>query len=199
MGVELQKPLHLTREGVTEDELQKVFKSTVGSGKFYLYNHFGVTVADNLLSKIRYLAKGCEVDYVILDHLHMALSAIGDEHTNDERKLIDYFVSKLRTLVEETGIGLILVSHLSRTKDGNKGYEDGVQVTMNSLRGSASIAQLSDMVIAISRDLQADNKIAQVNILKNRFSGETGKACSLSYDLETGCLTEVNAETINDF
>ena len=129
----------------------------------------------------------------------MALSAIGDEHTNDERKLIDYFVSKLRTLVEETGIGLILVSHLSRTKDGNKGYEDGVQVTMNSLRGSASIAQLSDMVIAISRDLQADNTIAQVNILKNRFSGETGKACSLSYDLETGCLTEVNSETINDF
>ena len=199
MGVELQKPLHLTREGISEEDLLKTFNNTVGSGNFYLYNHFGSTVADNLLSKIRYMAKACNVDYVILDHLHMALSALGDANTNDERKLIDYFVSKLRTLVEETGIGLILVSHLSRTKDGNKGYEDGVQVSMNSLRGSQSIAQLSDMVLALSRDLQAEDNIAQVNVLKNRFSGETGKACSLRYDLDTGCLTEVQAETINDF
>ena len=70
---------------------------------------------------------------------------------------------------------------------------------MNSLRGSQSIAQLSDMVLGLSRDLQAENNIAQVNILKNRFSGETGKACSLRYDLETGCLSEVQAETVNDF
>ena len=145
------------------------------------------------------MAKACSVDYVILDHLHMALSALGDANTNDERKLIDYFVAKLRTLVEETGIGLILVSHLSRTKDGNKGYEDGLQVSMNSLRGSQSIAQLSDMVLGLSRDLQAENNIAQVNVLKNRFSGETGRACSLRYDLETGCLSEVQAETIDDF
>jgi twinkle protein len=129
----------------------------------------------------------------------MALSALGDSNTTDERKLIDYFVSKLRTLVEETGIGLILVSHLSRAKDGNKGYEDGLQVSMNSLRGSASIAQLSNMVLSISRDLQADNNLAQVNVLKNRFSGETGKACDLHYDLETGCLTEVQGETLDDF
>jgi twinkle protein len=199
MGVELKKPLHLTREGVNEKDLLKTFNSTVGSGNFYLYNHFGSTIADNLLSKIRYMAKGCNVDYVILDHLHMALSALGDANTNDERKLIDYFVSKLRTLVEETGIGLILVSHLSRTKDGNKGYEDGVQVSMNSLRGSQSIAQLSDMVISMSRDLQAETNTAQINVLKNRFTGETGKACNLHYDLATGCLTEVQSEVQNDF
>ena len=53
----------------------------------------------------------------------MALSALGDEHTNDERKLIDYFVSKLRTLVEETGIGVILISHLRRS-EGDKGFEE---------------------------------------------------------------------------
>lgn len=198
MGVELKKPLHLTREGVDDKTLQEVFKTTVGNGKFYLYNHFGSTAADNLLNKIRYFAKGCGVDFVILDHLHMALSAIGDETTNDERKLIDYFVSKLRALVEETGIGLILVSHLKRP-EGNKGYEDGVQVSMNSLRGSASIGQLSDMIISLSRDLQSSDNISKINILKNRFSGETGQACSLHYDLATGCLTETQSEVANDF
>jgi len=199
MGIDLQKPLHLTREGVNEQQLENTFKSIIGNGKLYLYNHFGYSSSDNLLSKIRYMAKGCGVDYVILDHLHMALSALGDEHTNDERKLIDYFVSKLRTLVEETGIGLILVSHLSRAKDGNKGYEDGLQVSMNSLRGSASIAQLSDMVLSLSRNLQDDNNIAQVNVLKNRFSGETGKACDLHYNLATGCLVETEIGVNNDF
>ncbi|HAI44291.1 MAG TPA: hypothetical protein DCM40_42410, partial [Maribacter sp.] len=144
-------------------------------------------------------AKACNVDWVILDHLHMALSALGDEHTNDERKLIDYFVSKLRTLVEETGIGLILVSHLRRSTEGDKGFEDGKQVTLSSLRGSQSIAQLSDLVISMSRDLKAENNIAKISILKNRFSGETGSACSLHYDLQTGCLSEVKAEVLDDF
>mgnify|MGYP000282824075 CR=1 FL=1 len=40
MGVAMKKPLHLTREGTNENELQKIFKSTVGNGKFYLYNQF---------------------------------------------------------------------------------------------------------------------------------------------------------------
>ena len=163
----------------------------MGNGNFYLYNHFGSTVADNLISKIRYLAKACAVDFVILDHLHMALSSLGDEHTNDERKLIDYTVSVLRTLVEETGIGLILLSHLRRS-EGDKGWEDGKSVTMNALRGSASIGQLSDMIISMQRDLQADDNTTQVNILKNRFSGETGHACDLHFDLATGCLSEIH-------
>ena len=198
MGLALGKPLHMGIDTVCRDKLKEVFDKTVGNGNFYLYNHFGTTASDNLISKIRYLAKGCGCDFVILDHLHMALSAIGDENTSDERKLIDYTVSKLRTLVEETGIGLILVSHLRRP-EGNKGYEDGVAVSMNSLRGSASIGQLSDMIISMSRDLQSDKNLAKVNILKNRFSGETGHACTLYYDLETGCLNETDGDKQEDF
>ena len=198
MGVHLKKPLHLTREGISETQLQETFKSTIGNGNFYLYNHFGNTVADSLLNKIRYLAKSCEVDFVVLDHLHMALSALGDEHTSDERKLIDYFVSKLRTLVEETGIGVILISHLRRS-EGDKGFEDGKEVTMNSLRGSASIGQLSDLIIGINRDIKSDKKLANLTILKNRFSGETGKACTLLYDLDTGCLSETTPDVLDDY
>ena len=199
MGVALKKPLHLTREGIDETRLQETFNATVGNGGFYLYNHFGSTASDNLISKIRYLAKACGVDFVVLDHLHMALSSVGDETTNDERKLIDYTVSKLRSLVEETGIGLILVSHLRRSTEGDKGFEDGKQVTLSSLRGSQAIAQLSDLVISMSRDLKSEKNIADIYILKNRFSGETGKACSLYYDLETGCLSEVKKEVQDDF
>ena len=51
----------------------------------------------------------------------------------------------------------------------------------------------------MSRDLKAENNIAKISILKNRFSGETGSACSLHYDLQTGCLSEVKAEALDDF
>lgn len=51
----------------------------------------------------------------------------------------------------------------------------------------------------LSRDLQSEGNLAQVNVLKNRFSGETGKACTLHYDLETGCLQETQDDVNNDF
>ena len=78
-----------------------------------------------------------------------------------------------------------------RRSEGDKGCEDGKSVTMNALRGSASIGQLSDLIISMNRDLQADDNTTTVTILKNRFSGETGHACNLHFDLETGCLTEI--------
>ena len=39
------------------------------------------------------------------------------------------------------------------------------------------------MIISMQRDLQADDNTTQVNINKNRFSGETGHACDLHFDL----------------
>jgi len=55
------------------------------------------------------------------------------------------------------------------------------------------------MIISMSRDLQSDKNLAKVNILKNRFSGETGHACTLYYDLETGCLNETDGDKQEDF
>jgi twinkle protein len=51
------------------------------------------------------------------------------------RKLIDVTMTKLRSFVEETGIGMLLISHLKRPQ-GDKGHEDGQQVSLGQLRGS---------------------------------------------------------------
>ena len=196
MGIDLQKPLHLTKEGVSEDDFRNSFSSTVGSGLLYLYDSFGSTESENLLSKIRYLAKGLGVRWVILDHLSIVISGL---ENLDERKLIDVTMTKLRTLVEETGIGLILVSHLRRP-EGNKGYEDGVQTSLNSLRGSHAISQLSDGVISLERNQNDEEKknYTTVRVLKNRHNGDTGKCGTLFFDDETSCLIETT-ESANDF
>ena len=104
----------------------------------------------------------------------------------DERRMIDITMTRLRSLVERTGIALFLVSHLKRS-NGEKNHEEGARVTLGQLRGSAAIAQLSDTVIGLERDQQSDEVrgTTTVRVLKNRYSGETGIACNLSYDLNT--------------
>ena len=70
------------------------------------------------------------------------------------------------------------------------------RVTIGQLRGSASIAQLSDGVIALERDQQSgpEHSTTTVRVLKNRYSGETGVAGQLTYDLNTCKFTEHEAE-----
>lgn len=191
MGIELNRPIHISKEGVSENDLRQAFDATLGTGRVYLYDHFGSTEVDNLLSRVRYMARSLDCRWIILDHLSIVVSGLDDG--GDERKLIDKAMTHLRTLVQETGIGLILVSHLKRP-DG-KGHEDGAQTSLSQLRGSAAIAQLSDMVIGLERDQQSeDPNITTVRILKNRFTGETGVACLLRYNRETGRLAEGSAD-----
>ena len=99
-------------------------------------------------------------------------------------------MTKLRSLVEETQVGMLLVSHLKRPE--GRGFEEGREITLGHLRGSAGLGQLSDMVIGIERNQQdQDTKnVSTVRILKNRFSGETGVACSLIYNLSTSRMLE---------
>jgi twinkle protein len=186
MGLAINKPLHINRDGLDEGTLKAAYDATLGTGRVYLYDHFGSTDIENLLSRVRYLAKALECRWVVLDHLSIVVSGLGD---GDERRLIDNAMTMLRTLVQETGIGLILVSHLKRPQ--GQGHEDGAQVSLSQLRGSAAIAQLSDMVIGLERNQQGDNPdMTAIRVLKNRFSGETGPAGWLAYDRETGRLFE---------
>ena len=86
---------------------------------------------------------------------------------------------------------------------GDNGHENGKEVTLSHLRGSASIAHLSDSVIALERNQQADNDFeantTKIRVLKNRYRGETGIACHLHYDTTTGRMSEVDSISEEDF
>lgn len=191
MGLHLDHPLHLDRGDFTEEQLHEAFTATSGSGRLWLYDHFGSTSAGNLLDRIRYLAVGCGCDFVVLDHISIAVSdAEANADSNlDERKLIDMLMTKLRSLVEELGIGLFVISHLKRPQ-GDRGHEQGAMTSLSQLRGSHAIAQLADFVIGLERDQQGEDNRNEttLRVLKNRFSGETGEAGTLIYDPVTGRL-----------
>jgi twinkle protein len=186
IGLEMNKLLHLEPIKV-DDDYRSAFDNTVGSGRVFFYDHWGSLDSDNLLNHIRYMAKALGVQYLVLDHLSIVVSGLDG---GDERRLIDNTMTKLRALVEECGIGLVLVSHLKRPE--GRGHENGAETTLAQLRGSAAIAQLSDMVLGLERDQQdaEARNITNVRVLKNRFSGDTGLAVTLRFSHITGRLTE---------
>lgn len=193
MGMHANKPLHIDDvfNECSRDEIKAAFDATVGTGRFYAFDHFGSCGVEEILNRVRYLIKGLECKWIILDHLSIIVSGLEGD---DERKNIDVAMTKLRTIVEETGAGMFLVSHLKRV-GGDKGHEDGAQISLSHLRGSQSIAQLSDIVIGLERNQQHKNPIVAntttLRVLKNRYTGEVGEAGYLLYDRDTGRMSEV--------
>ena len=189
MSAAVGKSLHLGEHD--HAELVEAFDSTIANWNLYLFDGFGSYDPDVIYNRIEYLASGLDCKVIFLDHLSILLSGL----EGDERRMIDATMTKLRSLVERTGIALFLVSHLRRST-GDKNHEEGARVTLGQLRGSAAIAQLSDSVIGLERDQQSDKGrgITTVRVLKNRYSGETGVACSLAYNLETCKFDETEPE-----
>ena len=193
LGIEIKKLLHLEPFEVDE-EYRKGFDATIGSGRFFVYDHWGSLDTEELLSHVRYMIKAEGVTHIVLDHISIVVSGMPEAEMGNERKAIDVLMTKLRALVEEANVALLLVSHLKRP-EGNRGYEDGLAPTLSSLRGSQSLSQLADMVISLSRNLQGEDKhTTTVTVLKNRFSGQTGIATFLEYDTKQGILNETNYE-----
>ena len=193
MSVEANQRLHLPDVHVSKDEMKTYFDATVGTGRVFMFDHFGSNSIDNIVSRVRFLAKGLDCKYIVIDHISIIVS---DQQHGDERRALDEIMTRLRTLVQETGVSMIVVSHLRRP-DG-KGHEEGAATSLSQLRGSASIGQLSDMVIGLERDAQNDDpdirNTTRIRVLKNRFSGITGPCCDLRYDIDTGRLTEVKSD-----
>ena len=190
MSLAINKPIHLPDVEVSPEELKDAFDRTLGSDRVYLFDHFGSTSLENIVNRVRYMAKGLGCGYVFLDHISIIVSG-GD--VGDERKALDAIMTKLRMIVQETGISLICVSHLKRNE--GRGHEEGAVTSLAQLRGSGAIAQLSDIVIGLERNGQAEDMIERnttsVRVLKNRFSGYTGNCGSLLYNGQTGRMLEI--------
>jgi len=185
MGLYLNCPPHYW--DFPEEKLKEAFDHSIGENRLVLYDHFGSMAWENLVSKIRYMVLHLGATHIFLDHLSIIVSGIGE---GDERRMIDQAMTKLRSITEELGIALLLVSHLRRPE--GRGHEEGAQTSLAQLRGSHAIGQLSDIVVGLERNQQDedDPNITTLRILKNRFSGETGCATRVFYDKHTGRLSE---------
>jgi twinkle protein len=68
-------------------------------------------------------------DFIILDHIHRHVRM--ESSSEGERKDIDILMTRLAQLVQETGVGIIAIVHLKRTKD--KSPNEGDQISLSDL------------------------------------------------------------------
>lgn len=194
MSIAANKTLHLPNTEASDPEKQAAFDKTLGTGRFYLFDHYGDSSVDTIISTINYMARvgGCK--YIFLDHISIIVGQEGDK----ERTSLDTLMHRLVTVVQQTGISLIAVSHLKRPE--GKGHEEGAATSLAQIRGTGAIGHLSDIVLGLERHGQHDDErernTTRVRVLKNRFSGLTGKACALLYNHTTGRMKEINEEEL---
>lgn len=193
VGLHMNKNIVLDPEASSAEDIEAAYDDLLKDQEFFLFDHFGSTSLDTIINRIHYMkhALGCEV--IFLDHISILLSGLTGE-VQDERRLTDSIVHRLRTeCVQQLGICLVLVSHLRRPS-GDQGHEMGARVSLSHLRSSHSIAQLSDLCLALQVDSEDPTSgVRDIIVLKSRWTGEVGPAGSVRYDRSTGRLLESSA------
>ena len=199
LSIHMGMPLHkLWKDEDVRKSAAAVYDDLFESGQFVLYDHFGALDSDNLINQIRYMIVGEGCDFVILDHITIAVS--GMDTDKGDVKATDILMTRLRSLVDETNAGIIMVSHLRKVGQGNNSFEEGGLISMDDLRGSGALKQLSDTIIALERNQQAedeeDKNVVRMRVLKCRFTGETGLTKDpLEWSKENNRLQEIECVT----
>lgn len=175
VGYELQQPVHLPDSPVSNDLIKDTFRKLTGrDNRVHIYSHFGSDDINAILGIIQFLAGPCECKFIFLDHISIVVSGTD---TDDERKSLDFFSTRLKMLAESHGITLICVSHVN---DDNK------------TRGSRNIAKVADLHVFLDRNPEAEDPVqrntTKLLVRKNRFGAQTGPADSLHFSLDTFTL-----------
>ena len=137
---------------------------------------------------------GCK--YLFVDHITILASEGAEGLTGNEA--IDKIMNDLLRLVKKYEVWIGLISHLRKTDNKGKSFEEGKLPSMDDIRGSGSIKQISMDIIAFARNVGSDNpedrNTIKTKVLKCRYTGLTGPSGSLHYDFETGRLARGSDE-----
>ena len=80
---------------------------------------------------------------------------------------------------------------------GSKSFEEGKLPSMDDIRGSGSIKQISMDIVAFARNMKSKNddirNTIKMSVLKCRFTGLTGPVRGAKYLFEIGRLVPVDS------
>jgi KaiC/GvpD/RAD55 family RecA-like ATPase len=187
----------------TIEELKKAYNWTIEDDRFVFLDHFGSLPVNELIPKIKAMQLIHKVDYILFDHLSMAIS--GNESQN-ERKDLDMIMTELAAYVSSNDVGIIAVSHLNReASDEIRGISKmkepmWIKVKKENLRGSSALEQLSWIIIGVDVELMPDGSRGRVRLttLKNRPWGYLGNADILKMNEETGILEDASDDSFDE-
>ena len=175
---------------LTEEELRTGFNKVFGDERLVLLDHQGSVGDSSLIDKIEYMClMGCK--YLVLDHITIAVSEGSEGLSGNEA--VDKIMSDLLKVVKRHNVWLGLISHLRKAM-GGKSFEEGNLASIDDIKGSGSIKQISFDIIAFARNLvaedEAERNTVKFRVLKSRFTGRTGDAGAAIYDPSTTRLSK---------
>ena len=170
-------------------DLRPGFDTVFGDGRVIVLDHHGSirdgSIIDTLESMCVMGAK-----YLFLDHITILVSEGSEGLTGNEA--VDKVMNDLLSLVKRHDVWIGLVSHLRKMDKVGKSFEDGQMASLDDIRGSGSIKQISFDILAFARDLngetEKDKNTIRMNVLKSRFTGLTGSCGTAIYNYDTGRL-----------
>lgn len=183
-ALHMSKPIQFGNIPYTLDELQKSHEFMSADDRLTIFDPEDDRTVENIFNKIMYFVKAHECKFIILDHISMLAYQSAD---NDERRFLDKLCADLKALTTSLNIGIVAVIH---TNDDGK------------TRGSRAPVQLCNLLINLNRDkLNSDPIIAnttEVIVEENRKTGDSGLACKLFFDRDTGRMTELDQDLTLD-
>ena len=160
--------------------LHEKYLELANTDKLHILDHQGTLEADDLFSKMRYMVKGLDCDVLVLDPLQAAV-------TSNDNGVIDGFMDKCLKLAKETGVSIIVVSHMRKPSG-----KDAHDVNEYDMKGSGSINQIAFNTILLSRDKMSEDEYTRnctkIQLVKCRRTGNTGTGGWLYFNQETSRL-----------
>ena len=185
-------------EEIPLDELKVGFDKIFGDDRVIVLDHQGAINDNSIIEQLEYMClAGCSKLFV--DHITILVSEGVDKLTGNEAQ--DKVMNDLLRLVKRHPVWIGLVSHLRKAQSGGKSFEEGKLPSIDDIRGSGSIKQISFDIIAFARNLTASNDKERntilMQVLKSRYTGLTGQVQGACYDYLTGRLNK-STDSIGD-
>ena len=188
------------KEEIPLKELKEGFDLVFGNDRYLMLDHQGSLKDEGILNKIEYMAlSGCK--YIIIDHITILVSEGAEGLTGNEA--IDKTMNDLLRFAKRHNVWVGLVSHLRKTVNTGKAFEEGRMPNLDDIKGSGSIKQVSFDIIAFARNLQEPDEIArntiEIAVLKCRYTGLTGPVEGAYYNYDTGRFQHVDKAPKEEF
>lgn len=173
---------------MSAEEKRAAFDATYGTNRLFTVDRRSkVAKGVSLLGQMKHLRFGLNADIIFLDHITLAQDEMGDGKEGIAAQ--DRMMSDLLDLAESTGVHVALISHLRKSSSGGKSFEEGAMPSLDDLKGSGSVKQISMDIIALGRNLQHPDpyqqNVTQIRVLKNREDGNVGDADRLFYNKDS--------------
>jgi twinkle protein len=183
------------KEEIPLEDLREGYDKLFGDDRVLVLDHQGSISDGSILDFLEYMCL-TGAKYIFVDHITILASEGAEGLTGNEA--VDLIMNQLLRLVKKYNVWIGLISHLRKTDNKGKSFEEGKLPSLDDIRGSGSIKQVSMDVIAFARNVGADDpkerNTINTKVLKCRYTGLTGPSGSLDYNFDTGRLTKGSDE-----